>query len=509
MLRVWSRQKLHNLLSHHQVFRNDIQNPFLSVFYFTEIAKKKGKITPTQKRRIIDRFRLWVKGGPGGNGCTCYRKSVHKRHGTPDGGDGGRGGDVILECSDLVWDLSNLQHHLKAQKGGNGLPKNRVGSRGADKVVQVPVGTVVHLVSGELPSPAESHSSKERFPWELSDGENNNDEHVDSDNSNILPSNGTRIESQEVSTSCKTPSQIDNMRESKDNNYYESETNYESETKEYENGLDSIDYDSESYEVCEQEIQYSVAELIKPGQCLLVASGGSGGRGNFSMARIRSGKKLKPKPKQNVTGMPVCDHELGHPGSEVYIILELKMIADVGLVGMPNAGKSTLIGAMSRARPTVGNYAFTTLRPSIGKVEYDDFFSITVADIPGLIKGAHENRGLGHAFLRHIEKTQALAYVIDLSTTLPSPWEQLKDLVFELEHHQPGLSNRASLIVANKIDEVGAEDSLKELKRRVPSAPIFPVCAVLEEGIPELKFGLRQLINGSESWKPDVTNCVD
>lgn len=170
---------------------------------------------------------------------------------------------------------------------------------------------------------------------------------------------------------------------------------------------------------------------------------------------------------------------------------------------MPNAGKSTLLGAISRAKPAVGHYAFTTLRPNLGNLNYDDM-SIIVADIPGLIKGAHQNRGLGHAFLRHIERTKVLAYVVDVAAALPgrkgiSPWEQLKDLVLELEYHLEGLSNRPSLIVANKIDEEGAEEVYEELKRRVQGVPIFAVSAVLEEGIPELKAGLRVLVNGETS----------
>lgn len=195
----------------------------------------------------------------------------------------------------------------------------------------------------------------------------------------------------------------------------------------------------------------------------------------------------------------------GAPGSETVLILELKSIADVSFVGMPNAGKSTLLGAISRAKPAIGDYAFTTLRPNLGNVNFD-YLSITVADIPGLIKGAHQNRGLGHAFLRHIERTKVLAYVVDLAAALNGrkgipPWEQLKDLILELEYHQDGLSDRPSLIVANKIDEEGADEVYKELKRRVQGVPIFPVCAVLGEGIADLKDGLKMLVNAETSYK--------
>jgi len=195
----------------------------------------------------------------------------------------------------------------------------------------------------------------------------------------------------------------------------------------------------------------------------------------------------------------------GSPGVETVLILELKSIAHVSFVGMPNAGKSTLLGAISRAKPAVGDYAFTTLRPNLGNLNYDDL-SITVADIPGLIKGAHQNRGLGHAFLRHIERTKVLAYVVDLAAALNGrkgipPWEQLRELILELEYHQDGLSNRPSLIVANKIDEEGADEVYNELKKRVQGVPIFPVCAVLGDGIPDLKAGLKMLVNAETSYK--------
>ncbi|KQJ87164.1 hypothetical protein BRADI_4g09520v3 [Brachypodium distachyon] len=176
----------------------------------------------------------------------------------------------------------------------------------------------------------------------------------------------------------------------------------------------------------------------------------------------------------------------GQQGTESFLVLELKSIADVGLVGLPNAGKSTLLSALSRAQPEIADYAFTTLRPNIGSLTYEDYFSVKVADIPGLIKGARENRGLGHAFLRHIERTKVLTYVLDLAATLNGrkgtpPWEQLHDLVVELEHYQEGLTKRPSLMVANNIDEEGADAMYEELKRRVQVVPIFPVCAILRD----------------------------
>jgi len=298
---------------------------------------------------------------------------------------------------------------------------------------------------------------------------------------------------------------------------FEEETEEDEDEEEYKEEYEE-DYDEEyKEEEEEEEVQYSVAELTKSGQRLVVARGGEGGLGNVALRKVPKDIKLCKINKQSDVSVDMefenTENEeesnnsslaTGTPGSEAVLILELKSIADVGLVGMPNAGKSTLLGAISRAKPTVGHYAFTTLRPNIGNLNYEDFFSMTVADIPGLIKGAHENRGLGHAFLRHIERTKVLAYVVDLAAALngrkgSQPWEQLRDLVSELEHHQEGLSHRPSLIVANKIDEEGAEDAYEELKRRVKGVVIYPVCAVLEEGVPELKDGLRRLMDGSES----------
>lgn len=407
------------------------------------------------------------------------------------------------------------------------------------QVAQVPVGTVIHLVSGDFPS-EESSSTKSLDPWEIPVGEVNQDSpaplinkwiggscsmvpedyhdsslpHKDADNKLVHD-----IEKRSGSASLTEAESEDDIKS--DESYDETscidvksnETDGDVEDCSGNGIIGPEDEEEMEEEYKEEVVQYSVAELTQPGQRIVVARGGEGGLGNVASQKSqKSCRRVNyqisaPSPKN------LDETSAGKPGSESVLVLELKSIADVGLVGMPNAGKSTLLGALSMAKPTVGNYAFTTLRPNIGNLNYEDFFSVKVADIPGLIQGAHANRGLGHAFLRHIERTKVLVYVVDLAAALDGkkgipPWEQLRDLVLELEYHQEGMSNRPSLIVANKIDEDGAEDVLKEFERRVQGVPIFPVCAILQEGIPELKYGIRRLIDGSELRRVDLDSIL-
>ncbi|KAJ7947647.1 GTP-binding protein Obg/CgtA [Quillaja saponaria] len=255
---------------------------------------------------MIDRSKIYAKGGDGGNGCSSFPRSQRDCRGRPDGGNGRRGGDVILECTPTVWDVSGLQHHLVFRNQSS-----------------------VDLDPSEIPG---------ALVDDLSDFD-------------------------ERSTS------------------------------------DALD---------------GKEEVKKEGQQIIVACGGEGGSGNVSNTKV-SKKPMTCKSGAHKDSAPNIEgyssHSAGLPGSEAVLVLELKSIADVSFVGMPNAGKSTLLGAISRAKPAVGHYAFTTPRPNLGNLNYDDL-SITVADVPGLIKGAHENRGLGHAFLRHIERTKVLAYVV-------------------------------------------------------------------------------------------------
>ena len=227
-----------------------------------------------------------------------------------------------------------------------------------------------------------------------------------------------------------------------------------------------------------------VADIGAPGERVLVAAGGRGGRGN---ARFLSNRNRVPRHA-----------EPGEPGEERELLLELKTIADAGLVGYPNAGKSTLLGALSSAKPKVGAYPFTTLYPSVGVVEFDypDFTRYTVADIPGLIDGAHENIGLGHDFLRHIERTRVLVYVLDMAgSDGRDPLEDFRHLREELELYQPGITSRASLIVANKMDGGASDENLARLRADETARryEIVPVTAAIGE-LGELKNLLRRVI---------------
>lgn len=402
------------------------------------------------------------------------------------------------------------------------------------QVIQVPVGTVIHLVEGELPSVLEKSPSSKLDPWEIPatvdiDSSEISTQSISADQTRSkvekkVKSSGRRASGGEEYSTARTRTlglpTYSRTACSIARDEFESDDNDLSDWEAESCGqMEDQDVDDIMRTECEDELEetelteYNVAELTEQGQRIVVARGGEGGLGNLSMRK--ASKMTRKGADSDDEASDDCDHasqSVGLPGSEVVLVLELKSIADVGLIGMPNAGKSTLLGALSKAKPVVGDYAFTTLRPNLGNVNYCDF-SLTVADIPGLISGAHENRGLGHAFLRHIERTKVLAYVVDLAAALGDnkgipPWEQLNDLILELEYYCEGLSDRPSLVVANKVDEDGAEEVYKELIRRVSDVPVFPVSAVLEEGIPELKDGLRMLISGEQTHRLKLDGIV-
>jgi GTP-binding protein len=329
---------------------------------------------------FIDEVRIRVKAGDGGNGCMAFRREKFVPRGGPSGGDGGRGGDVIMESSQrhntLIHFRYNPEH--KAQRGEHGMGSNCSGSDGNSIVLQVPVGTSL--------------------------------------------------------------------------------------------------YDQETGEL--------IHDFSTPDERLVVAKGGRGGRGNQHFATS--------------THQAPREHELGRAGEERAYRLELKLLADVGLVGYPNAGKSTLISRISAAKPKIADYPFTTLEPNLGVVtvgEEPNEESFVVADVPGLIEGAHLGSGLGVQFLRHIERTRVLVHLVDVSDASgrPDPVEDFKIINKELASFGNGLDEKTMIVAATKIDSANPE-KLKKLaahaKRR--KLEFHSISAVTGQGIDELKWALAK-----------------
>ena len=338
---------------------------------------------------FVDRVKVFAQAGKGGRGCVSFRREKFVPKGGPDGGDGGRGGNVILQADRQVDNLANLFYEpiIKAKNGSHGMGKKMTGRVGADKIVKVPLGTMV---------------------------------------------------------------------------YRTSETD-------------------ESYATHKAHAPQPIADILRDGEKFVLCRGGAGGKGNvhFKSSRNRA-------PRQYTEG------EEGQGG---HFLFELRTIADAGLVGYPNAGKSTLLRKISAARPKVAGYPFTTLHPIVGVIEFPGYRRATVADIPGLIEGAHRGLGLGHEFLRHITRCRVLVFVVDVAGSEGrDPAEDLQNLRREIGLYDPTLSSRAWLVVANKMDLPGAKENLKALQERFPKLQILPTSAAKGEGIDALKEALATRI---------------
>ena len=304
---------------------------------------------------FTDKVHIYVKGGDGGAGCMSFRREAHVPKGGPDGGDGGHGGDVVLEADASVSSLIDYRykHHFKATRGTHGKGSRMHGARGEDLVLKVPVGTVVR-------------------------------------------------------------------------EYFE-------DTK---------------------ETGDIIADLTHDGERVTVANGGVGGRGNIHFVTS--------------TRRAPAFAELGEPAQDGWVELEMKLMADAALVGVPSAGKSSLIARMSAARPKIADYPFTTLVPNLGVVKGDEY-NFVVADVPGLIEGAHEGRGLGHEFLRHIERTALILHVVDMTGGYEGrdPVEDYRIINRELALYADELACRPRIVVANKCDVSGVEDNIRRLEEEV------------------------------------------
>jgi GTP-binding protein len=321
--------------------------------------------------QFVDYTKIHVKAGDGGRGCVSFRREKYVPRGGPDGGDGGRGGYIIFKTTKELNTLLDLryQREYRAKRGQHGMGKKMHGKNGEDRIIPVPIGTIIK----------------------------------------------------------------------------------DAETKEILADLDKED-----------------AEVI-------IAKGGRGGLGN---AHFTTPTRQAPRFAQP-----------GEEGEEKNLVIELKLLADVGLIGLPNAGKSTLISVISSAKPKIADYPFTTLTPNLGVVKLENFRSFVVADIPGLIEGAHRGAGLGFQFLRHVERTSMLLHLVDVSDVLDSdPVNDFKNINRELELYSPELMKKPQAVVGTKIDIAGEKKRLNKLEKYCKSKDIgfFPISAITGKGIKRL-----------------------
>jgi GTPase len=384
---------------------------------------------------FIDQIKVYAKAGHGGKGCVAFTREAYRPKGGPSGGNGGRGGDVILEASH---DLNNLiaqfyNPRLIAEDGGNGMGKGMDGRAGDDLVIKVPCGTLVWRLPAPEPVESDEEADEESAPPQF------------------LTSSSKR-------PVIRSAAGVQAM-----------EFNLEEEGEE------------ESRRKSSHEGAELVADLTKDGERFVLCKAGRGGLGNrnFATATRQAPRFAQP----------------GEPGEEGEYIFELQILAEVGLVGYPNAGKSTLLTAISKARPKVAPYTFTTLHPQIGIVEYPDYHRLTVCDVPGLIEGAHQNVGLGHKFLRHIERCKILVLLVDMAgTDGRNPWDDYKQLINELGMYDEKLLEKPRYVVANKMDEPNAEENLKKFKRKITKTPVLPISAAFDEGVDKFKKLIRDAV---------------
>jgi GTP-binding protein len=387
---------------------------------------------------FIDEIKIYARAGHGGKGCVAFQHEKYRPKGGPSGGNGGRGGDVILEADH---DLNNLigqyyQPRLIAQEGEAGLGKGMDGHAGKDLIVKVPCGTLIWRTEPQQVPESEQSPSESRMLATSSRGR-----------PLFRTSAAEKAMELNLSDDDATPVSRDSTKHAKGD---------------------------------------LVADLTEHGQRLTLCKGGRGGLGNrnFATATRQTPRFAQP----------------GEPGEEGEFLFELRIIAEVGLVGYPNAGKSTLLTAISHARPKIAPYPFTTLHPQIGIVEYSDYCRLTVCDVPGLIEGAHRNVGLGHEFLRHIERCKVLVLLLDMAgTDGREPWEDYRNLLNELELYDPSLLDRPRLVVGNKMDETVAEENLKKFKRRIRKTPVLPIAAAFDEGIDKFKQAIREAVEETHS----------
>lgn len=375
---------------------------------------------------FVDRIRVTAKAGNGGRGCVSFRREKFVPRGGPDGGDGGKGGDIILRADEHTDNLVSLFYEplIKGKNGAHGQGKQMHGRGAPAKVVKVPVGTVVfRCPTPNDASPSGAVSNRDSSPTKQIRGGRSEPDEPTSQGDGA----GTR--------------------------------NWRSATP--------------------------LADLAQPNDEFILCRGGTGGRGNV---HFKSSRNRAPR-----------EYTEGVTGEEGTFLFELRTIADAGLVGYPNAGKSTLLRRISAALPKVAAYPFTTLHPMIGVVDFDDYRRATVADIPGLIEGAHRNLGLGHSFLRHITRCRLLLFVLDMAGSEGrDPIVDLQHLRREIDLYDPRLSLRPWRVVANKMDLPGAAEHLQAFRARFPGREVVAVSAKENDGIAELRRSLDQWLQEAD-----------
>lgn len=331
---------------------------------------------------FVDEIKIKVEAGKGGDGCTSFRREKYIEMGGPNGGNGGKGADVIFRTDPGLKTLIDLKmmKHIKGEKGVNGKGSDRNGKNAQDVVIDVPLGTTI----------------------------------------------------------------------------------------------------------TDEETGLIIADLTSENESVVVARGGRGGRGNHAFATHEV-----PAPKMS---------ELGEPGEVKFIKCELKMIADVGLVGMPSVGKSTILSMISSCKPKIGAYHFTTLSPNLGVVKLNDGRSFVMADLPGLINGASEGVGLGIKFLKHAMRTKVIAHVIDMgSFEGRSPIDDYENIIKELESFDERLVNKPSIIIANKMDLPNAVDNLEKFRKKYPDKEIYEISAIKHEGFETLIIRLADIVENTNT----------
>ena len=404
---------------------------------------------------FVDEIKIYARAGHGGKGCVAFHREAYITKGGPSGGNGGRGGSVILQADH---DLNNLiqQYYvprLIAEVGEGGMGKGMDGHAGKDLIVKVPCGTMVWLLKDTTPEIKKKMVSPD-----------------DEDEEEELPEGERGAKHKPVITSSTGGRPL--IRSARGTTALE------------------IDLTKAKTPVVESEEPVAppepqgvlVADLTEHGQQYVLCKGGRGGLGNRNFATPRRQTPRFAQP--------------GEPGTEGEFHLELRIMAEIGLVGYPNAGKSTLLTAISKARPKVAPYPFTTLHPQIGIMEYEkDFKRLTVCDVPGLIEGAHMNVGLGHAFLRHIRRCKVLVLLLDMAgTDGRHPWDDYKQLLKELELYDPAFLKKPRLVVANKMDEAVAEENLKTFKKKVKKITLVPISAAFDQGMENFRKLVREAV---------------